>query len=174
MWSVALRSGACSPCWAWWSDLRGDGSWPVGSWSCSPISTGHHGLRLHHRHRVDGRVVRDSAAAGAERRRWALPVLLSGLVALVVGCTIDYIKFDLFFGFPASEQLLYKAYDFAGINKGKHFSLHFLPSTLQAYLSPTDLRFTSVFPYVATPGLPTQLTAHTRLFNRSSPQASPR
>jgi multisubunit Na+/H+ antiporter MnhG subunit len=104
--------------------------------------------------------------AGAERRRWALPVLLSGLVALVVGCTIDYIKFDLFFGFPASEQLLYKAYDFAGINKGKHFSLHFLPSTLQAYLSPTDLRFTSVFPYVATPGLPTQLTAHTRLFNR--------
>jgi hypothetical protein len=110
---------------------------------------------------------------GPEQRRWALPVLASGLVALVVGCAIDYIKFDLFFGFPASEQLLYKAYDFAAINKGKHFSLHFLPSTLQAYFSPSDLRFTSVFPYVATPGLPTQLTAHTRLFNRGLTSSIP-
>jgi hypothetical protein len=103
---------------------------------------------------------------GGGQRRWALPVLGAGLVALGVGCAIDYIKFDVFFGFPASEQLLYRAYDFRSINGGKHFSVHFLPSTLQAYLSPSNLRFTSVFPYVATPGLPTQLTAHTRLFNR--------
>jgi hypothetical protein len=111
--------------------------------------------------------------SGREQRRWALPVLLSALVPLVVGCAIDYIKFDLFFGFPASEQLLYKAYDFAAINKGKHFSLHFLPSTLQAYFSPSDLRFTSVFPYIATPGLPTELTAHTRLFNRGLTSSIP-
>jgi hypothetical protein len=111
--------------------------------------------------------------SGRDQRRWAFPVLLAALVPLVVGCTIDYIKFDLFFGFPASEQLLYKAYHFASINKGKHFSIHFLPSTLQAYFSPSDLRFTSVFPYVATPGLPKQLTAHTPLFNRGLTSSIP-
>ena len=44
--------------------------------------------------------------AGSERRRWAVPVLLAGLVPLVVGCAIDLAKFNQLFGFPASEQLL--------------------------------------------------------------------
>ncbi len=103
---------------------------------------------------------------GAERRRWAGPVALAGLVAVVVGCVIDLAKFNVLFGFPSSEQLLYQAYGFAHINGGRHFSLHFLPSTVQAYFSPTDLRLTSVFPYVGLPGLPVPLVAHTPLFNR--------
>lgn len=65
-----------------------------------------------------------------------------------------------------SEQLLYKVYGFAHINKGKHFSAHFIPSTVDAYLSPTDLRISRVFPFITSPEIPTQLVAHTRLFNR--------
>ena len=111
--------------------------------------------------------------AGPHRRRWALPVLGAALIPLVVGCTIDYAKFDVLFGFPASEQLLYKVYGFSHINGGKHFSLHFLPATLQGYLSPGNLRFTRVFPYLTFPELSTRLVAHTRLFNRGSTSSLP-
>ena len=104
--------------------------------------------------------------AGPDRRRWAIPVALVALFALAVGCLIDFIKFDVLFGFPASEQLLYKVYGFAHINKGKHFSAHFIPSTVDAYLSPTDLRISRLFPFITSPELPSQLVAHTRLFNR--------
>jgi hypothetical protein len=111
--------------------------------------------------------------AGPSHKRWALPVLLAGLVALVVGCAIDLAKFDVLFGFPAAEQLLYKTYGFGQINGGKHFSLHFLPATLQAYLSPGNLRFTPLFPYLTFPEVPTHLVAHIRLFNRGSTSSVP-
>lgn len=111
--------------------------------------------------------------AGPDRRRWAIPVFLAGFIPLVVGCIIDFAKFDVFFGFPASKQLLYATYGFSHINGGKHFSLHFLPSTLQAYLSPGNLRITPLFPYLTFPELPTHLIAHTRLFNRGSSSSVP-
>ena len=111
--------------------------------------------------------------AGPERRQWALPVLGAALIPLIVGCAIDYAKFDVLFGFPASEQVLYQVYGFSHINRGKHFSVRFLPATLQGYLSPGNLRFTPVFPYVTFPELSTQLVAHTRLFNRGSTSSLP-
>jgi hypothetical protein len=110
---------------------------------------------------------------GQDRRRWGLPVLLAGLVALVVGCAIDLAKFDVLFGFPASEQLLYKLYGFSHINGGKHFSIHFLPSTVQAYLWPGNLRISPDFPFLTFPGVPTHLIAHTQLFNRGNSASVP-
>jgi hypothetical protein len=111
--------------------------------------------------------------AGSERRRWAVPVLLAGFVPLVVGCAIDFAKFNQLFGFPASEQLLYKAYQYGKINGGKHFSLRYLPATLQAYLSPGNLRLTSVFPYLTVPDIPRQLVDHTQVFNRGNTSSAP-
>jgi Bacterial Ig domain len=104
--------------------------------------------------------------AGPERRRWALPLVGVGLLALVVGCVINVAKFSQLFGYPSSEQLLYSQFGMGRINGGKRFSLHFLPSTLQAYLSPLDLRVSSVFPFLSFPSVPAQMTAHTQLFNR--------
>ncbi len=109
--------------------------------------------------------------AGPDRRRWALPVLLAGMVPLVAGCAVDLAKFNLFFGVPPSEQLIYKAYGFSRINGGHYFAVRFLPSTLQTYLSPGNLRLTSVFPYLTLPDIPTQPIAHTTLFTRA-PTAS--
>jgi hypothetical protein len=91
----------------------------------------------------------------------------------VVGCTIDLAKFDVLFGFPASEQLLYKLYGFSHINGGKHFSIHFLPSTAQAYLWPGNLRITPDFPFLTFPGVPTHQIAHTQLFNRGNSASVP-
>lgn len=109
--------------------------------------------------------------AGPDRRRWAVPVLLAALVPLVVGCAIDFAKFNLLFGFPASEQLLFKTFDLGKTNDGKYFSLRFLPSTLQAYVNPFNVRVTSLFPYVTLPDIPTHPIAHTPLFTRA-PTAS--
>ncbi len=103
--------------------------------------------------------------AGPERRRWALPLLTAGLVAMAVGCAIDLAKFSVFFGYPSSEQLLYTYFQFDHINGGKHYGLNFLPSTLDFYLSPGNLRVSSLFPYLTMPALPSGVVAHTRLFN---------
>ena len=111
--------------------------------------------------------------AGPERRRWAAPTLLAAFIPLVVGCAIDYAKFGQLFGFPASEQLLYQFYGFGHINGGKHFSLHFLPSTVQAYLSPGNLRLASLFPYLTYANPPNGLIAHTQLFNRGPSSSVP-
>ena len=110
--------------------------------------------------------------AGPERKQWAFPVLLAGLVALVVGCAIDFARFDLLFGYPVSEQLNYQAFGWSKVNGGHVFSLHFLPTTLVTYLSPENLRITPVFPYLALPALQ-PVIAHTSLFNSGNSSSVP-
>jgi hypothetical protein len=107
---------------------------------------------------------------GPDRRRWAVPTLFAALVPLAAGCAIDVAKFNLLFGVPASEQVLYKFYGLSRTNGGKYFSLRFLPSTFQAYVSPDNLRVSSIFPYLSLPSPPGPI-AHTRLFTRA-PTAS--
>ena len=51
------------------------------------------------------------------------------------------------------------------------YSPRFIPSALQAYADPTNLRFTSLFPYITLPDIPIHPIAHTRLFTRA-PTAS--
>ena len=80
-------------------------------------------------------------------RRWALPVLMAGLVPLVVACSISYAKFGIFFGLPTSEQVVFQTFGVGHVNNGKYFGFHFLPSTLVAYFQPGGLRLTSVFPF---------------------------
>ena len=109
--------------------------------------------------------------AGPERRRWAIPVLIAGLVPMAAGIAIDLAKFGIPFGVPVSAQLLFKSGGFVHINGGRYYSLRFVPSALQAYVDPTNLRFTSLFPYITLPDIPTHPIAHTVLFTRA-PTAS--
>ncbi len=111
--------------------------------------------------------------AGPDRRRWAVPVLAAALVPLVVGCAIDFAKFHIFFGFPASEQLIFKALRLQSVNDGKYFSLRFVPSTLQAYVNPFNVRVTSLFPYVTLPDNPTHATDHTPMFTLAATASVP-
>ncbi len=109
--------------------------------------------------------------AGPERRRWWAPMLLAALVPMVAGMAIDLAKFGIPFGVPVSAQLLFKGGGFIHINGGHYYSLRFVPSALQAYVDPTNLRFTSLFPYITLPDIPSHSIAHTRLFTRA-PTAS--
>jgi hypothetical protein len=109
--------------------------------------------------------------AGPDRRRWWIPMLLAGMVPMAAGVAVDLAKFGIPFGVPVSAQLLFKSGGYIHINGGHYYSLRFLPSALQAYVDPTNLRFTSLFPYITLPDIPFHPVAHTTLFTRA-PTAS--
>ncbi len=111
--------------------------------------------------------------AGADRRRWALPTAMAAVMALLVGCAVDWAKFHLLVGIPLSEELLVRAFELNQRNGGHYFGLRYLPSTLQAYIDPSNIRVTPVFPYLTLPDVPSRLIAHTRLFTRAPTAAVP-
>ena len=65
-------------------------------------------------------------------------------------------------GIPVSEQVLYGAFSLSHIHGGG-FQPRFLPDTLKAYLDPTHLRLTRIFPYITFP--PQDLNS-TQLFDQ--------
>ncbi len=95
---------------------------------------------------------------GMEHRRWAVPVAATGLVPLVVGCAVNYAKFGVFFGVSNFDQVFTQvnAYrrTFLASNHNSEAGIHFIPSTLLAYLRPDGIRFTSVFPFITLPASP--------------------
>ena len=95
---------------------------------------------------------------GADGRRWCIPVLLTGLVPLVVVTAVNLVKFGGPLGFSEASQV------WTSVNAdrrvylrddgGSAFSLHFLPSTLTAYLRPTGVHWSTVFPFISLPTEP--------------------
>jgi hypothetical protein len=104
---------------------------------------------------------------GPESRRWALPTLVSGLIALIVGCAVSYAKFGILFGLPASEQIVYQTFGLGHVNSGSYFNLRFLPSTLLAYFQPTGIHLTAVFPFITLPPVPAHSVDGAVLFGRA-------
>jgi len=95
---------------------------------------------------------------GAEKRRWALPMLGVGLVALGAGCAINFVKFGTLLGLPMAAQTwthhnLHRRLMLAA-NGGRYYNVSFLPTTVWAYFRPTGLRFESFFPFVTLPAAP--------------------
>jgi hypothetical protein len=112
---------------------------------------------------------------GEENRRWAVPVAAVGLVPLAVGCAVNYAKFGVFFGVSNFDQVFTQvnAYRrrFLASNHNAEYGVHFIPSTLLAYLRPDGIRFTDVFPFITLPsGPPTALSGI--LFDRRYRTAS--
>lgn len=95
---------------------------------------------------------------GQGNRRWFLPVLLSGLIPLVVGCAVNYGKFGVLFGVSNYEQVWthVNAYRrrFLAANHNAEEGVIFIPTNLVAYLRPNGLGFSNVFPYVSLPASP--------------------
>lgn len=95
--------------------------------------------------------------AGAEHRRWWLPTLGSGVLALVLSVLINEAKFGSAFGLPIQDQVYthvnaYRRHFLA--TSGGEEGIVFAPSDIWAYLRPNGLRFTSAFPFVTLPSFP--------------------
>ena len=95
---------------------------------------------------------------GATNRRWAIPMVVVGVVPFVISSLVTYAKFGIPVGLPMAEQVwaTVNAHrrQFLAANGGKAFSFGFLPSTLWAYLQPFGLRISGIFPFAAPPGAP--------------------
>ena len=95
---------------------------------------------------------------GPDNRRWWPSVLAAGVLALAIGSAINVMKFGTPFLPPNTVQLFTKVSQHRrqvlAANGGRLFNLHFLPSTAWAYLRPTGLRLTSVFPFITLPAIP--------------------
>jgi hypothetical protein len=93
---------------------------------------------------------------GVEHKRWALPMVVVGLVPAAVWGIVNWLKFGSFLnGVPLADQVWTHVnahrHDFLVATGGKGFSLHFLPTTLWAYLQPFGLRVQSTFPFLSLP-----------------------
>ena len=106
---------------------------------------------------------------GLSNRRWALPMLLAGLVPLAASCAVNYTKFGILFGLAESDQLVYQGFGF----KGSYFGLHYLPSTLLAYFGPAGLRLRTVFPFIMVPSSPARAVGNIQLYGTDSVASVP-
>ncbi len=95
---------------------------------------------------------------GPDRRRWARPMVVAGVLGLLVNVLVTYLKFGIPVGLPMADQVwaavnAHRRY-FLAANGGKAFSVTFIPSSLWAYLQPFGLRLSTVFPFVQPPSGP--------------------
>jgi hypothetical protein len=91
-----------------------------------------------------------------EHRRWALPMVIVGVVPFVASCVVNWLKFGTFInGLPLAIQVWTKVNAhrqvFLASTGGKGYSFHFLPTTLWAYFQPFGLRVQSTFPFLTLP-----------------------
>ena len=95
---------------------------------------------------------------GKAHRRWALPMLGAGLIPLLVGFAVNYLKFGGPIGVSNLDQVWTQvnAYrrKFLASNHNDEYGTKFMPSTLLAYLRPNGLRLTSIFPFITLPAAP--------------------
>jgi hypothetical protein len=96
--------------------------------------------------------------AGAENRRWWLPVLVAGLIPLVIGCAVTWAKFGNLFMHPLNAQVWTRASAqrrrALAANGGSLLNVRFLPSTAWAYFRPDGLQLSRVYPFITLPATP--------------------
>ena len=90
-----------------------------------------------------------SGKAGAESRRWWLPVLLAGLIPLLIASVVSWAKFGVVYGYPLHDQIYFKRY--LKDIKGSYFSARYVPSTVATYLGFHGLAFSRAFPFITLP-----------------------
>ena len=96
--------------------------------------------------------------SGPENRRAAVPLALIGVGVLALDGLINWAKVGMPFGLSEANQVWTHVNDHRRIylasNGGSAFSLHYLPSTLAAYLNPLGISASSHFPFLGLPQRP--------------------
>ena len=95
---------------------------------------------------------------GDDRRRWGLPVIGAGVLAVALGALVNYAKFGMLFGLPIDQQVysMVNAYRrrFLASNHNSEVGTAFIPSNLLAYLRPDGIQVSTVFPFITLPASP--------------------
>jgi len=95
---------------------------------------------------------------GPERKRWAVPIIGAGVLAVALGSLVNYAKFGMLFGLPIDQQVysMVNAYRrrFLASNHNSEVGTVFIPSNLLAYLRPDGIQFSNVFPFITLPASP--------------------
>jgi hypothetical protein len=91
-----------------------------------------------------------------EERRWALPVALSAVIPIALLGAVNWLKFgsplnSLPLGSQVWTHLNAHRRLFLLSTGQRGYSLHFLPTTLWAYLQPFGIHLQTTFPYIAPP-----------------------
>jgi hypothetical protein len=93
--------------------------------------------------------------AGAARRRAAIPLAVMGLGILALDGLVNWAKLGMPFGLSEANQVWTQVNAhrrlYLASNGGNAFSLHYLPSTLAAYLDPLGIGVSSNFPFLGLP-----------------------
>ena len=113
--------------------------------------------------------------AGRDRRKWAWSTAVAGLVPLVVAVLVNEAKFGKAFGFSEADQVWTQVNAhrrlYLATSGGSGFGLHFLPTTLVAYLQPAGIHFQAAFPYITLPTSPAAAVGRV-ILDQSYPTAS--
>jgi hypothetical protein len=95
---------------------------------------------------------------GPSNRRWCFPMLAAAVIPLVVASAVNTAKFGSPISLPMADQawtqISAHRRHFLAVNGGRGFGLQFLPSTVDAYLQPGGIRFSSLFPFITLPASP--------------------
>jgi hypothetical protein len=95
---------------------------------------------------------------GDDRKRWGLPVIGAGVLAVALASLVNYAKFGMLFGLPIDQQVysMVNAYRrrFLASNHNSEVGTAFIPSNLLAYLRPDGIQVTTVFPFITLPASP--------------------
>ncbi len=95
---------------------------------------------------------------GDDRKRWGLPVIGVGVLAVALASLVNYAKFGMWFGLPIDQQVysMVNPYrrKFLASNHNSEVGTAFIPSNLLAYLRPDGIQVTTVFPFITLPASP--------------------
>lgn len=95
-------------------------------------------------------------------RRWAVPVLLAGVIPLLGAVLLNWVRFGHPFLLPFDHQRWTEvsARRRQILAEGGVEGFRFLPSTLVAYFRPDGIRWSPIFPFVGAPGVPAEIGAN--------------
>jgi len=92
---------------------------------------------------------------GSDRRRSAVPLVVIAVGALVLDGVVNWAKLGMPFGLSEANQVWTQVNAhrrlYLASNGGNAFALHYLPSTLVAYLQPFGISVSTHFPFFSLP-----------------------
>lgn len=93
---------------------------------------------------------------GAHNRRWAGPIAVAAVAPVPLWLAVNWVKYGTpFNSLPLSAQVWTRVNVhrrvFLAASGGRGYSLHFIPTTLWAYLQPFGLRVQSTLPFFTLP-----------------------